>query len=682
MLTILNRLFLVVCFLALIFQSKEVMACEPSPELTCIAVASNGDVNLIWVNPTVGVFTKRYIYSSATPTGPFAKVDSIFNAATTSYTHIAAGANTKRLYYFIEHYCGTSGRQPATDTLSTMLLTVNNPGNGTARLNWNAISTPVSSSNNAWYYIYREYPIGTWNLYDSTQTLNYIDTISICRATLNYRIELKNNSGCRSISSVSGGTFTDMTVPVIPSLDTATVLNGKAQLGWQKSPSDDTKGYVIYQLIGGVWKAIDTVFGANSTTYTNTISLANSTIEYYRIAAFDSCKNISPLGKTHNTLLVTNTSNGCAGLNILNWNAYNNMPSGLKEYQVYVSTNGGAMTLLGTVNASTITYTHTGLVNTFVYCYVVVAISNTPGTTATSSRLCYTANIPPQPTFNYLKTATVPNNSFVKVNAYVDIAAAISKYKILRSENPSGPFTLVGTTPFTGNNIVSFNDNTAKTSEYSYYYKVIAVDNCGNDTAPSNVARTILLSAKAGFDKQSVLTWNDYSGWAGPVTSYNIYRAIDGIWNTTPIANVPYTAAGTNEFTDDVINFYSSEGLFSYYVEAYEGAGNPYGFTDTSRSNIANVIQDANLFIPKAFCPNGINKVFLPIATFADHEEFEMTIFNRWGQEIYRTTDINQGWDGTASGTKAEQGVYVYWIVIRTGYGEYIERKGSVALLR
>jgi gliding motility-associated-like protein len=60
-----------------------------------------------------------------------------------------------------------------------------------------------------------------------------------------------------------------------------------------------------------------------------------------------------------------------------------------------------------------------------------------------------------------------------------------------------------------------------------------------------------------------------------------------------------------------------------------------------------------------------------------------MTIYNRWGEKLFETNDINKGWNGkTADGTKCMQDVYVYHVVV-TSYedAEYVY-DGTITLLR
>jgi gliding motility-associated-like protein len=89
------------------------------------------------------------------------------------------------------------------------------------------------------------------------------------------------------------------------------------------------------------------------------------------------------------------------------------------------------------------------------------------------------------------------------------------------------------------------------------------------------------------------------------------------------------------------------------------------------------------LGIPSAFSPNGDGKndVFKIVGvTFQTLMEFR--VYNRWGQEVFNTTDINGGWDGTFKGQPQDMGVYNY--IIRVGYPDgYTETyKGDVTIIR
>lgn len=89
------------------------------------------------------------------------------------------------------------------------------------------------------------------------------------------------------------------------------------------------------------------------------------------------------------------------------------------------------------------------------------------------------------------------------------------------------------------------------------------------------------------------------------------------------------------------------------------------------------------LFIPSAFSPNGDgrNDVFRVVnLSFQKLQEFR--VFNRWGQEIFRTNDPRKGWDGTWGGKPQDVGVYNYLIRVSIPDGTVQNYKGNVTLTR
>ncbi len=98
------------------------------------------------------------------------------------------------------------------------------------------------------------------------------------------------------------------------------------------------------------------------------------------------------------------------------------------------------------------------------------------------------------------------------------------------------------------------------------------------------------------------------------------------------------------------------------------------------------VEKDCFIDIPNGFTPNndGVNDYFFPGQKLSGSvTRFRMQIFNRWGQEVFSTTDINgRGWDGKLNGKDQPQGVYIYVIdaVINGIRNEH--RQGNLTLVR
>ena len=94
------------------------------------------------------------------------------------------------------------------------------------------------------------------------------------------------------------------------------------------------------------------------------------------------------------------------------------------------------------------------------------------------------------------------------------------------------------------------------------------------------------------------------------------------------------------------------------------------------------VIVYRKLLMPSAFTPNGdgLNDVFrIPAGTTLNRVRF--SIFDRWGNIVFQTSDINKGWDGSYKGTPLATGVFVY-LILGNDSGEDIMAKGTVILVK
>ncbi|MDQ0108374.1 gliding motility-associated-like protein [Chitinophaga terrae (ex Kim and Jung 2007)] len=108
----------------------------------------------------------------------------------------------------------------------------------------------------------------------------------------------------------------------------------------------------------------------------------------------------------------------------------------------------------------------------------------------------------------------------------------------------------------------------------------------------------------------------------------------------------------------------------------------PEGCTDTDDVTVK-VYKGPEFYVPNAFTPNGDGKndVFRVIAPGVPKLDF-FCIWNRWGQEIYRSNDLPGGWDGKIQGQPAPADTYV-WMVQGVDYtGRKFSRKGFVTLIR
>jgi gliding motility-associated-like protein len=106
-----------------------------------------------------------------------------------------------------------------------------------------------------------------------------------------------------------------------------------------------------------------------------------------------------------------------------------------------------------------------------------------------------------------------------------------------------------------------------------------------------------------------------------------------------------------------------------------------YGCKTKDSINI-NVTDETLITLPNAFTPgSGANNEFKIIKRgIATLDYFR--IFNRWGNVVFETTNIDEGWDGTYKGVTQPVGVYVYMVTGKAKSGKIFRKQGNVTLLR
>jgi PKD repeat protein len=117
---------------------------------------------------------------------------------------------------------------------------------------------------------------------------------------------------------------------------------------------------------------------------------------------------------------------------------------------------------------------------------------------------------------------------------------------------------------------------------------------------------------------------------------------------------------------------------FSYQLKAYTAEG----CFDLDTINIKVFKTAPDIFVPNAFRPGGSrNNVLRPIPVGIATLDY-FSVFNRWGQMVYKSNSPESGWDGTLAGKPQDSGTYV-WMVRGTDYtGKVVMRKGTAVLLR
>jgi len=176
----------------------------------------------------------------------------------------------------------------------------------------------------------------------------------------------------------------------------------------------------------------------------------------------------------------------------------------------------------------------------------------------------------------------------------------------------------------------------------------------------------------------------------------------------SPIANFSYTPAEVS-VTNPVVTFINESVDATRYNWDFNGVGNSlernpvFNFPDTGRQiveliafhendctdttmQIIDIVPSVELFMPNAFTPNGDGKndIFIPVGFLLGPLNYRFSIWNRWGEQVFFTNNINDGWNGRKknSGSPAPNGIYTYLIEFNDTRGKPHLLKGYATLIR
>jgi len=133
---------------------------------------------------------------------------------------------------------------------------------------------------------------------------------------------------------------------------------------------------------------------------------------------------------------------------------------------------------------------------------------------------------------------------------------------------------------------------------------------------------------------------------------------------------------------ETVLNEEDFSKVGDYVVKVMGQSANGCISADSITVTIGDGSNDIFLEVPNVFTPNddGLNDEFR--VAYRSILKFKMWVFNRWGREVYYSTDPGKGWNGKIGNQNAATGVYFYVIEATGADGRKYDRKGSVNLLR
>jgi len=384
-------------------------------------------------------------------------------------------------------------------------------------------------------------------------------------------------------------------------------------------------------------------------TSTTTVSNLRTDDNFYcfRLGAFDPCNNITVYS---NVICSANFDlSPQSDVNKLTWATSS---TGIGNYSISKSNSAPLAAA-----ASATSLDDAGIICGTDYCYQLTSIYLN-GSQSISLQKCGTAFSTTVPTAVENISAIVAANS-VDLQWTQDPAFTAVSYTILKSG------VVIGTSTTT-----AFTDSEYATDDGSCY-KISYTDVCNNKSPQSIEACPINLSGSLQQGNVINLSWSAFSGWKSGVDHYIVEK-----FNDQGQLIQTFNTGTATTLVDDEEDFVNQ--VYLYVVTAFP---NEIGIANTL-SNTITLIKEPNLFHPSSFTPNndGLNDLFKVFGQFTAQVEFK--IFNRWGELLFITTDLDKGWDGTYKGTAMPEGTYVFRAKLTDLAGRTSDRSGTILLLQ
>jgi gliding motility-associated-like protein len=237
----------------------------------------------------------------------------------------------------------------------------------------------------------------------------------------------------------------------------------------------------------------------------------------------------------------------------------------------------------------------------------------------------------------------------------------LGKYIYIYRATDNYQFKYVDSALYDNNVFTDLNANQLKINRY----KILALNSCGL-LESSDTCSTILLQKDVVDSEIIKLFWSQFrTDWSQYGIRIYLYPLSD--------KNEVYEYTANTFFTD------SLEGEFQKCYRAFS-----INNSDTSKKSWSNqlcITNETYIYFPNAFTPNsdGVNDTF--IIAGSGINEFDLRIYNQWGELIFVSNQWPTSWDGKFKGKFVEDGVYFFIANVSGKYGRK-NYKGNIFVIR
>jgi len=515
-----------------------------------------------------------------------------------------------------------------------------------------------------------------WDFGDgSTSTAQFANHAYTIPGHFDISLTITDNTGCnKTLMKRSYIEILDTIPPKPVQIYSVSVDdNSSVTIKYQKYWKYDFGSYVLERdMGGGNFVEIFTSSNPNDTVFKDGGLSTTQNTYSYKVLVKDLCGYVYPpdSSRTHTTMNLT----GNKGINksILDWTPYVGWDT-IWRYVIYRQNvyNPLEWDSIGYVRGDSMHFEDTSIICYRTHLYKIKAVELNGFNQISWSD---TASVTPLYIPNVLK------NEIVRATVEPDNTVLIE----WTPSHTKRPWEYILQRSYDNKNFVQIGDYDRKTfhaydmnvnvNETSYIYRMQVKDSCGYRSGYTNIAKTILLRIDTVLTTgHPALYWTTYEAWPTGVDYYDIQWHDDGsnTWKT-----VGTVSSVDTSFVDNITSAKQSQ--YCYRVIGYSRDDN----TVLSVSNQACMPTIMHIYVPNAFTPNTDkkNETFSAKGTFVF--DYTMEIYNRWGELLFLTHDLNQGWDGKFEGTPVQEGVYIYMIYATGSNGQTYSKPGNITLMR
>lgn len=351
------------------------------------------------------------------------------------------------------------------------------------------------------------------------------------------------------------------------------------------------------------------------------------------------------------------------------------VPSGYFKYFLLRRTNpDGSFKILDTIRTATAqVFIDLNVVNPRQnnYCYELIGVNICNVQVFAQNVYCTVKELNTPISGVPLYTNTIVNDKYAEIRWGRSQEQDFKEYELYRVVR-GGKF---GNSPLAILTDTFYRDSSFDVDAISFCYQIMVVDQCGHISQGSNEGCNVVIKGSATeapfyhFD----LDWLDYQGWLDGIKDWQLERKDDD----RPFSVVAPSLLVQN-FRDNQLDY--DYGGYFYRVTAER---NTTGAAQQSfsESNWIYLIQPPEVWVPSGITRNadGKNDIWGTFPLFV--KEYDMKLFNRYGEKIWESTFKKEQWDCIYQSNEIPDGVYAWYLEFRGWNKKTYRKTGTVTVL-